>query len=302
MKEVKAFILAELLIAIIKIIGGLVCNSYTILTSSIYDIVLIIISLILVKHQDNTKSKGIISMILGFIIIILGLGIGFLGIVADVKKISWFILLFIILSLLIRYIISCFYTNINYQKKKGLLSYGNINSNLDFYNVGVIIGVLVLSKLSKWVDIFKYADKLGTMLIVLLIVYKGIKVIFSSVKYLEDKIEVTYDDEKNEILKRDEVKKIDKFEVTSFGGVKSLRCEIQLKDGISMIDVNNFIVTLQDYLLKSADVVSIVLSDPNKKRIKPKVRSLKQDARNSRSGNSKTNVKKKNPTKKNKKR
>ena len=63
-----------------------------------------------------------------------------------------------------------------------------------------------------------------------------------------------------------------------------------------MIDINTFMVTLQDYLLKVADSIYIVMN--NKQVKKGKI----NNARNSRSGNSKTNTKKKNTKKTNKKR
>ena len=105
-----------------------------------------------------------------------------------------------------------------------------------------------------------------------------------------------------EIGKREEVKYVSKVQVNSFGGLRSVECDLDLREGISMIDVNTFVVNLQDYLLKLGESVTVNLIEAKKARKKPKVRSKKQDARNSRSGNSKKNTKKKNTKKKNKKR
>ena len=74
-----------------------------------------------------------------------------------------------------------------------------------------------------------------------------------------------------------------------------------LNNNLTMLDLNTFVVSLQDYLLKIADVVEVKLQEELIVK-RPKVRSLKQDARNSGSGNSKTNTKNKNTKKKNKKR
>lgn len=303
MKEVKTFIIADLIVLLIKVLGGLLTHSYALIASGVYDIALIIVSLVTIKVKENKKYKGIISSLLGLVVIILGIGIIFLSFVNKINRVSFFIILFILLSIIVRYIVSCFYTNISYQKKKGLLSYGKINSTFDFVGYGIILGVLVLSKISKWVGFLKYADRVGTIIVAGFAIYKGLVIIVNSFRYLEDK-ETTIDDKyKEEILKRNEVKKIDKLELESYGGIRKVTCDIELKDGISMIDVNTFIVTLQDYLLKLADVVKINLVDKKSTvKKKTKVRSLKQDARNSRSGNSKTNTKKKNTKQKNKKR
>ncbi len=303
MKEVKTFIIADLIVLLIKVLGGLLTHSYTIIASGIYDVALILISLVTVKLGENKKYKGIISSILGILIVILGIGIIFISFVNKINRVSFFIILFILLSIIVRYIVSCFYTNVSYQKKKGLLTYGKINSTYDFVGYGIILGVLVLSKLSKWIDFLKYVDRIGTILISGFAIYKGLIIIINSIKYLENKEFSISDEFKEEITKRNEIKKVDKLELSCFGGIRSVQCNVMLKDGISMIDINTFIVTLQDYLLKIADVVKINLVDKKVTvKKKEKVRSLKQDARNSRSGNSKTNTKKKNTKQKNKKR
>ena len=64
-----------------------------------------------------------------------------------------------------------------------------------------------------------------------------------------------------------------------------------------MIDLNTFMVTLQDYLLKISDVACVVMSN----KIGTKWEKI-NNARDSRSRNSQTNTKRKDSKKKNKKR
>lgn len=300
MKEVKSFIISEVIICLLKVVGGFLCNSYTMLTSSLFEIFLVIISLCVINGKDNKKYKGIISSVLGFIMILGSLGIIFVSNVVSVQKVSFWIILFVIILILIKYLVSCIYTNTSYQKKSGILTYGNVNSNVDFYVYGVILGTLVLSKLSKFFSIFKYADRLGTILIAGLVIYKGIKIVKNSFNYLENKETKITDEYKKEITDRREVKKLVKLDTISFGGINYAKCSIDLTKGITLLDVNSFVITLQDYLLKIADVVKINLVESGLKK-KLKVRS-NQNARNSGSRNSKTNTKSKNIKKKNKKR
>jgi len=303
MKGLKTFIIADVIIFLIKVLGGLLCNSYTMIASSLYDLGLIIVTLVTLKINKNNKLKGILSSFLGFVMILLGIGIIFISNVIECEKTSFFIILFVIISLIVRYIVSCFYTNISYQRKEGLLTLGTIKSNIDFISYGVIFGALILSKLSKWIDIFKYADRLGTALLALLVIFKGIKIIINSFKYLEDKEEEIKEEFIQEITARKEIKKLEKLNLISYGGIRKVNCNLVLNDGISMVDINTFVVTLQDYLLKIADVVKInLVMIKQKNKPKVRVRSLKQDARNSRSRNGKTNVKAKNIKQKNKKR
>lgn len=303
MKEIKTFIIAELIIIIIKLLGGFITHSYAMIASTAFDICLLIIMLLTTSKKESTKKTSILSSIIGFIFILLGISTIFLRVINDNYKISFWIILFVFISVIIRYIINCIYTTNSYQRKKGLLSISLINSNIDFYTYGIIIIDLILVKCSRWISILKYSDILCTILVSLLVMYKGLQIIINSFKKLED-IEETKEAEVKEIESRKEVKKVQSINITNIGGIRKSTCEITLNDGINMVDLNSFVVTLQDYLLKTADIVRIDLVEAKKRTVKskPKVRSLKQDARNSRSGNSKTNTKKKNTKKKNKKR
>ena len=302
MKEIKKFILVNFIVLVITVIGGFVCKSNTMLSVGILDLLLLISSLCVTKRKENTKFKGVISSLLGFIFIMGSLA--FLLYVYSSKVLipSFFILLFMLITLVVKYLVSCFYTNINYQKKKGILSYGTLNSSIDFIIYGILLLTLILGKVSKWVWFLKYADRVGTVLVVLYVIYKSFRLIVNSFKYLESE-ELTKVVE-DEITSRNEVKKIERILVNSFGGVRYITIDIVLNESISLVDINSFVITLQDYLLKYGDVVDINMVNgvEKKRKTKPKVRSLKQDARNSGSRNSKTSTKKKNTKKKNKKR
>lgn len=303
MKKIKNFLIAELIILLVKVLGGYLSHSYTMIASGVYELTLILITLIASKVKENKKYKGILSSLLGFIFIALGLGIIFLSFITEIRRTSLLIILFILIVIITRYVVSCFNINFTYQKKKGLLNFSNINSSVDFYNCAVIIGTLILSKISKWFDILKYADRIGTILIAGLVIIKGLKIIIHSFSYLENKTKAIDESYKEEILKRKEVKNVSKLEVSSYGGLNKAILDFELKEGISLVDANTFVITLQDYLLKIADIVEINLVEKKVQVVrKAKIRSLKQDARNSRSGNSKTNTKKKNTKQKNKKR
>ena len=303
MKDIKTFIIVDFVIFLIKVIGGFLTHSYTMITSGVYDLVLILCSLIALKGNTESKKLGVFTILIGILSILSAGGLIAWAFLVDIKKTSLWVILFLIITLVMRYIVSCFYTNVSYQKKKGLLSYGNILSNVDFYNYGIIILALVLMKVSKWVDFLKYAERIGTILLAVLLIVKGIKLIRNSIFKLRGKTVTISNDLLNEIQKRDEVKKLGKLEVQFYGGVRVAKCDVLLKDGIGMVDVNSFVVTLQDYLLKISDAVRIFMVDKEANTSKrAKVRSLKADARNSGSRNSKTSTKKKTTKKTNKKR
>lgn len=301
--EVKKINRLLFIVVLIKILGGLLTHSYTMITSSVLELLLIVVSKVAVIKAEDSKGRRVITTLVGVIMLLSAFIMVAFSMKYSLGKVSAWIILFAVATMIVKYMSGCYYTNVSYRKRNGLLSYGNINSTIDFVLFAAYIVTMILSKCSKWVSIFKYADQLGTALVAGYMVYKGIMIIIHSFKIQNREfIDNLLESYKEQIVSRKEIKKVERLSMSNYGGLNYLKCGVILSEGISMIDANTFVVTLQDYLLKIADVVKIDLVDPNIKPKHVKVRSLKEDARNSRSRNSKTNSKKKNSTKKNKKR
>ena len=285
MKEVKKFIIADVIVLLLKVLAGFICRSNAMLASGIFDLLFIIMSLFVVKRKENSKIKGVITSLVGFFFILGSIGFLFYTFQSKILIPSFFLILFLLISIIVKYLIGCYYTNIHFQQKKGLLDYGTINSTLDFVVTGVILATLIIGKISKWVSIFRYADRVGVVIILVLVIYKAFQLIKNSFQYVEGyELPKVVEDE---ITSRKEVKKIQRILMNSFGGIRHITIDLSLQESTSLMDVNTFVITLQDYLLKFGDVVAInLVPNVEKKKTKPKVRSLKQDARNSRSKNS----------------
>ena len=298
MKEVKSFIVANIIILLLKVLAAVVCSSTVLLMTGLYDLLLIISSILVYKKKDNKKYKAVFTSLLGLLFVMMAVGIIFSSFIFDVRKTSLWIFLFIFIFVIVRYIVGCFYTNKNYASRKGILAYGNMISNTDFYMYGLAILSLILIKCSKWLEILKYADRALTIGLSLFVFCKAIKLIVNSFKVLEGKEKFVDEDYIKEISDRSEVKRVDNLSIQSFGGIRCGVLKINLNNGISMIDINTFMITLQDYLLKISDVCMVVMSE---NKISNAYKKVSANARNSRSGNGKTNTKKKNTKKKNKK-
>ena len=330
MKDKKSLVIVCLVIMIIKVLGGFLTKSYTLTSTAILEGVLLTYFLLSGK-KSTKKYDGIITSLIGLIIVLLSLGLFFVSIIYPITKPSFFIILFVIVCVLAKYAVTSLKINSTYNKRKGLLSSSNIKSNLEFYTYGVVLGSLIIVRLGRFYSPLKYADKLGTFLITGVTVYYGIKLIVSSIKYMEDKEPKLPENYEEEISKRNEVKKFDSVTVHNFGGIRTAVANLEVKEGTSLVDINTFTVTLEDYLLKTVDVVEVNMTNTvsvNKKKNKPKVvskkaeaiqaakakkktpsgskpsnnKGSKKNARNSGSRNSKTSSKKKNTKKTNKKR
>lgn len=296
MSSIKKFIIADLIVFLVKVGGGVLCNSYTLLTSAGYDLSLILMSLFCIKNVKNTKVKAIVSSLFGLLLIMGSISLVFVSFITKILKPSLLLIIFILIGIIARYVVTALSVNNNYTKGEGLLTYSNLNSNVDFFNYIVIIVSLVLCKVSKWVDILKYADRLGTIIIASLIFIKGFKIIINSFSYVEDKVSDLDEKYLAEINNRNEIKKVTSIIYNNYGGIRFIRLNVNMKPNINMVDINTFMITLKDYLLKKAEIASVNLVK------EVPVKKVKSNARNSRSGNSKTSTKKTAVKKKNKKR
>lgn len=299
--EVKKYIIASLVILAFKVLFGILLNSNTLLASGILEIIFIVFNLLGTVTKDNKKYKGLFTALLGIVFTLLSAGVVFYSIVSDINNPSWLIILICFLILFVRYTVTCFGIINTYNRRKGTLLVGNVNSSLEFIVLGVILGSLIVSKLGYFVNVLKYGDVLGTIVISLISSYYGIRLIVNSMKYMGDK-DINKSIDENEISKQKEVKKVQAIKVFNFGGLRRINVSLILNDGINITDISTFGMSLQDYILKHSDVAVVELYDQYQVVNKVHVRSKKEDARNSGSGNSKTNSKKKNTKKANKKR
>lgn len=301
MKEMKRFILTDLIIGLLKVLVSFICRSYAVLESALYDLENVLVMLFNnASKKDIKKGMGIVTALINFLVLLGSIALIYISFVSDIKKPSLFLILFVLLFIIVKYAVSCLLTNITYQKKKGVISIATSNSSIDFYNYGIILLAMLVSKFSKWVSVLKYADRVAVILIGGLVLLKALKNIVNSFKTMIGKnIDLT-DEYKKEITDRSEIKALDNIDIKYFGGYRYVICDVAINETISMIDINTFMVTMSDYLLKVADVAIINMTNGTRK-VKT-VKRVKANAGNSRGRNSKTNTKKKNTKKTNKKR
>lgn len=295
--KIKSYFIVDFILVVLKIVVAIFFNCYTVLADAVYNLYLIVLSLFSKSKKENKKYKGIVTSLVSFLYLLLAIFFLFYVCNAELKSPSMLIILFLLLFFIIRYSVSCFVTTKNFNLRKGLLSFNNDKSNMCFINYGIILVVVILSKVSRWVPILRYADRVGVVLILLFLSIKILRVIGNSFKVMEDNFELDLDEVKREIIKRSEVDSVSSIKVNAYGGVRSLILEAKFNRKLSTVDINTFMLTLGDYLLNKSEVCYIIISE--KENLIKKVSS---NARNSGSRNSKKNTKGKNTRKKNKKR
>lgn len=314
MKNIRSFLLVDLIIMLLKILGGYVCRSNALIFSSIYEFIIMICLLCSLYKKDNKSLFSIITLLFSLIFIGISSYRLFISSRVLISKIksglfvdnfnipSLWIILFLLVLLIIRYFVQSLKTGIALNNKNGLLGIGNIKSNYDFSILGIILLSVILNHLGK-IKVLKFllvSSIIGEILIMLFILIKGIKIFINSIKSFSNNFEVD-DKYRNEISNRKEVRKLNSIKIYNFGGIRTSKVSIEANSGISMLDMNSFILTLQDFMLKTSDVVEVWLGSSDNIYSNVMQRRM-NNAGNSRGRNSSSNTKKKNNRKKNKKR
>ena len=313
MKNIRGFLLVDLIIMLLKILGGYVCESNALIFSSIYEFMIMFYLLFSLYKKDNKILFSIITLLISLPFIGISSYRIFISIRVLLGKLtclsvdcftipSLWIILFLIVLLLIRYFYQSLKTSIAMNNRNGLLSICNIKSNYDFYILGIILFSVILSHLGKIkvLNFLLVSSIIGEILIMLIVFIKGVKLLISSIKSLNNKFEVN-DEYRNEISNRKEVKKLNSIKIYNFGGIRTSKVSLEVNNGISMLDMNSFVLSLQDYMLKISDVVEVWLGSSDNIYSNVMQRRM-NNAGNSRGRNSSSNTKKKNNRKKNKKR
>ena len=308
--EYKAYLICDLIIMLLKGLIGIVGGSLTLVSTIIYDIFANITSILALKAKEETKkSTSIFTSIYGFLIVLVSILIVYLAFNIKIMKPSLLILIILVFALVCNYVITAFKTNSSLNKKEGTLGIGNKNSNINMSLYIITAISIIMYKFTKFFKLFKYSDRVGVIIIAILIAYQGIKIIIHSFKHMEDtEVEDLKKIINEEVNKQKEVKNVTGVTINSLGGIKNINVSLKLQDNKSLPDLITFVVTLCDYLLKYGDYASVTLvKNVSRKGVrastkKTSSKGAKTNAGNSRSTNSKKSTKKKNTKKKNKKR
>ncbi len=295
---------------ILKGLIGIVGGSLTLVSTIIYDIFSNITSILALKAKEETKkSTSIFTSIYGFIIVLVSILIVYLTFNIKIMKPSLLILIILLFALVCNYVITAVKTNNSINKKEGTLGISNRNSNINMILYIITTISIIMTKFTKFFKFFKYSDRVGVILIAILIAYQGIRIILRSFKHMEETEEEELKKTINEeVNKQKEVKNVTGVTINSLGGIKNINVSLKLQDNKSLPDLITFVVTLCDYLLKYGDYASVTLvKNVSRKGVrastkKTSSKGAKTNAGNSRSTNSKKGTKKKNTKKKNKKR
>lgn len=220
-------IILNFIFTCLKIVGGLIGKSETLLVDGINtfsEFVSNIISLfgskISRKRSNHTHPFGygtveyVTNLFIGIIILLLG-GLLFIKSFVTKTEVPDFNLIYLLIIVMIGKLILGFYLN----KKSTELNSSSLlisarQSFIDFYSSFLTLIVIILSQFSNRIEILKYSDFVGSLIISIMIGYTGFKIIKQNVlplsgEALNDEIITNEIEEKIEKVTNVNLTKID---------------------------------------------------------------------------------------------
>ena len=275
MKKVKLIMyigmFLNFVVALIKLVSGIMFNFSSLIADSLqsmFDFITDIIVMFASKVGDKRANKrhpfgygmieNIANLFIGIILILLAIFILIRGFTSGESEVNLIIFIILIVTLVVKLftVLLLWFSGKRY-KNNNLISSAK-ESFVDMLATVIVLVVSVLMLFKDKVSIFKYADKLGSLVISLIIIKVAYDMIKVNIDYLlgsnEENEEIS--NKIKEITVDEKLIKDSEFKVIRLGDYYTLYLTIELDDSITL----RRIMRLEDKL---------------KKKIKSSIRDIK---------------------------
>lgn len=214
MKALYFSMIINLFISIVKIIGGIFWNTFTLLIDGIYtasDLVTDVIALFGIKIGRRRANKNhpfgygrifyIIELFMGIISFIVGIIVIYLSFKIDYQRPPVFIILVILGTVLLKLFSAKRLFIIGKRRNSDLLIASSFESKMEAYSSLALIVIIILSLFIPKIDM------VGGILLALLLILQSLKIIKQNINLL---IGITYEDK---IIEEKVRKTVDKYPV-----------------------------------------------------------------------------------------
>ena len=213
-KALRISILINIIVAMIKLVGGVIWNTFALTIDGIYtlsDLVTDVIAILGIKVGRKRANKNhpygygrvfyVIELFMGLIAFFIGVFVIILSFSISYKRPSIYVVFFILIAVFLKLGSASHLLKTGKKKNSDLLIASGYESKLEAYSSLGLIIIIILSQFIPKIDM------IGGILIALLLIFQSFRTIRHNILLL---IGVTYDD----LKVRDKIKKVvDKYRV-----------------------------------------------------------------------------------------
>lgn len=262
-------IVVNFILIVIKLVVGIISNYKSLVADAVHsfsdmstDLVAIFGQWLAVKKADDKHPYGhgkieyITSIIIGGFILALGIGLINSTITGNIapSKYTNIALIVVIITIILKYGLAKYvYYKGKIDNNSILLASAQENMADVLSSIGVFI-TITLSMLTKYVPIFKYADKVGGLIISLLIIKTSFNILRDNINAIigeREQNQNVIDKIKNIILSISDVLSIDDLVVMKLGSYYQIILDVGLDSKMTLKDAHNVAHKIEKELIDS---------------------------------------------------
>ena len=265
----KTSFITNLILSITKVVVGFIGKSGALVADGIHSLSDLITDLVAIfgihisekpankKHPYGYgEAEYISSFIMGLIIVMLGLSILFNITTSKIEKPEIIVIVVSLLAIIIKYILLKYLIRKGNEYNDSVLITSGEESKADEISAIIVLVTSILSQYSNYIEVFKYADMVGSIIVSILIILTGFKIFKTSISMILGEQENNVEEInkiKNLILEEPRIKHIDKLIVLKYGPYYKIKASIEM-DGETTLSEAHKILNKTERKLKKSDL------------------------------------------------
>ena len=266
---------ANIFLSLIKIIIGFIGKSSALISDGVHsfsdlitDVVAIFGSYLSMKPADKEHpyGHGKLEYITSFVI---GLTIVLIGIILiksisnnNVTVPSMIVIIVSLITIIIKYLVSRYLIIKGKENKNLILISSGKESSMDVISSIFVLISSLLMQLSNKISIFKYSDKIVSIIIGIFIIKTGISIIKESISKILDEREndkIVIEEFKKLIYSYKQIKNIDSLIILKSGPYYKITTEISMNPKITLFKAHKVAEELEDLLKEKTKALYITI-------------------------------------------
>ena len=272
-KTIKTMILSMIVNTVLSILkvavgilgksGALIADGFHSFSDLITDMVAIVGSKLASKPADDNHPYGhgkieyITSMIISIMIIFLGVTITVNYITEKVTIPSKIVILATLFTKISKLLLSNYILKCGKKYNSNILISSGLESKTDVISSLVVLISALISSLTKYIEIFKYADKVAMIIVSILIMKTGIDLLKENMSNILGESECNTELTKRLeelILNNKNVIKIDELVLIKYGSYYKLISDIGMNENKTLKYVHNVLDELEEKIKKETNI------------------------------------------------
>lgn len=264
-------VVTNIFLAIVKIITGIIYTSSALVSDGIHsfsdlitDFVAIIGGHLAMKPADKEHPYGhgkleyLTSLIIGMFVVVVGCEVIYKGITEELVKPSILVALVSLVTIIAKLLLSTYIIKQGKKQSNSILIASGKESRTDVLSS---IVVLVSALVVQLGGIFKYSDKIASIIVGIFILSTALKIFRENISNVlgEQVTDQYYIDKITSIIKKhDEVKEVKEMTIMKYGSISSLNLTMTMNGEISLKEVHDYISHIEQDILEGCSHIKYV--------------------------------------------